>query len=541
MERNVRRSLALVAVAGALLGACRKEPARPSWDVDLAIPLIRTTLDLGDLLPDSILSADADGNVRLLYTTRLFALKLDTVLTAPDTTLRYVYPPFDLGGASLTFFPGTTIPAITDVTRFDLEELSLSELHVRTGQLELALTNRLPTQVSADFRIEGTSLNGSPLEIAGNLPTGSPAAPSTLLIQQALDGIRFDLRGPQFDDVNTIAPRMDLTTDPNGPVVQMTAADSLEAVVRYRDVVPAYARGYFGTRSVELDPDTSALEVFQDVSGLLDIDAAEARLRVRNGVGMDIRARLLHLRGINSSTGSSVDLQHPIVGAPLNVDRAIDLGGTFQEALNGWTVSSANSNLAELIELLPDRLAYDLDLLLDPLGDVSNGNDFFYYESQLAADLEVEMPLRLRATDLRLRKELAVDLEGTLEQHALQSGTLHLFVTNRFPFSAGLQLSIVGPDGAVQAALPPGGTVASANVDPNGQVTSGSFGQLSFSIAADELNLLYPDPSTARPASKLQVTATFNTVGAGLVQLRSDHTMELQLSFEGRYLVNGNE
>jgi hypothetical protein len=498
-------------------------------------------LELGDLLPDSILSTDADGSVRLIYSSQLFALKLDTVLTAPDTTLRYVYPPFDLGGASLTFFPGTTIPAITDVTRFDLEELALSELRVRSGLLELQLRNRLATNILADFRIDGTTLDGTTLQLNGTIPAGSAATPSTWTSALALDGYRFDLRGPQFDDVNTIAPRMNLTTDPNGVAVEMTNADSLEALVSYRDVVPAYAKGYFGTRQIALDPDTSALDVFRDVSGLLDLTEAEARLDVRNGVGMDMRARLHYLKGINSRTGASVELSHPIIGAPLNVDRAIDLGNTFQEARNGWSVNSGNSNIAELIEVLPDRLAYDLDLELDPLGDVSNGNDFFYYESTLAADLEVEIPLRLRATDLVLQKDLSVELDGTIERHALRSGTLHVFATNGFPFSAGLQLSIVDANGQVQATLAPGGIVPSAQVNMNGDVTSGAFTQVSFTITAEDLDRLYPSVDGTVPASKLRVSATFNTAGAVPVQLRAEHAIDLQVSFEGNYVVNGND
>lgn len=524
-----------------LLTGCQKEPASPTWDVDVAVPLIRTTLGLGDLLPDSLLITDADGSVRLLYSSRLFALKLDTVLTAPDTTLRYVYPPFDLGGATLTFFPGTTIPAITDVTRFDLEELALSELRVRSGQLEIALRNRLATNILSEFSIGGATLNGTALQVNGVIPSGSAAAPASLIIEQPLDGYRFDLRGPQYDDVNTIAPRMDLTTDPNGTAVQMTRADSLEALVSYRDVVPAYAKGYFGTREIELDADTSGLDVFSDISGLLDIGSAEARLNVRNGVGMDMRARLLYLKGINSRTGSVVELSHPIIGAALNVDRAIDLGTGFQEARNGWSVSSANSNIAELIETLPDKLAYDLDLQLDPLGDVSNGNDFFYYESTLAADLEVEIPLRLRATDLVLRKDVGIELDGTIDRHALQSGTMHVFATNGFPFSAALQLSIVDADGNVQATLAPGGTVPSAQVNADGDVTAGAYTQVSFSITASDLDRLYPSADGSAPAGKLRISATFNTAGAGPVQLRADHAIDLQVSFEGNYVVNGND
>ncbi len=526
-----------------LLGAsCRKEPARPTWDVDLAIPLVHTTLGLGDLIADSLLQTDANGNVTLLYSTRLFALKVDTILSAPDTSFRYKYPPFDLGSGTLNIFAGTQFQAVNDVNRFDLEDLELRELRVRSGNLAITLTNRLGTSILCSFALPAAELNGAALALQTSVPPGSAQFPSVHTDNIALAGYHFDLRGPDFNEVNTLATVLSLTTDPNGPSVVMSNADSVEATVSYADIVPAYARGYFGTRLIELDPDTVALDLFNGVSGLLDLEDAAARLHVRNGIGVDVRARIHSIRGINSRTGGQLDLAHTITTSPLNVDRALDLGATFQAALNNWSLSSSNSNIVPFVELLPDRIAYDLDVTIAPLGDVSNGNDFFYYESDLSADLEVEVPLLLAATDLTLSKTTRLELGGTLEHHALQSGTLHVFTTNRFPFSANMRLVIVDLDNNVLEELPPGGTISSAAVDANGLVTSGTESQLDFTITPDQLDLFYPGSSAGADGARLRIDATFNTADQpDHVQLRHEHTMDITVSLEGNYIVNGDE
>ncbi len=525
-----------------LLGGCRKEPARPSWDVDLAVPLVHTTLGLGDLIADSLLQTDVSGNVTLLYSTRLFALKLDTILSAPDTSFRYKYPPFDLGSSTLNIFPGTQFQAVNDVNRFDLEDLQLSELRVRSGSLGVTLTNRLGTSILCSFSLPAANLNGTVLGLQTSVLPGSAQNPSVHADAILLDGYHFDLRGPTFNEVNTLATILSLTTDPNGPDVVMSNADSVEALVSYADIVPAYARGYFGTRIITIDPDTVPLDLFNGVSGLLDLEDATARLHVRNGIGVDVRARINRIRGINSRTNTQLDLAHTITTSPLNVDRALDLGGTFQAAQNNWSIASSNSNIVPFVELLPDRIAYDLDVTIAPLGDVSNGNDFFYYASDLSADLDVEIPLRLAATDLTLSKTTQLDLGGTLEHHALQGGTLHVFTTNRFPFSATMRLVIVDLDNNVLAELAPGGTIASAAVNANGLVTSGTESQLDFTITPEQVDLFYAGSSAGPDGARLRIDATFNTASQpDHIQLRHEHTMDITVSLEGNYIVNGDE
>ena len=543
LKRSSLVSVAFLSIALLFFAtACVKEPSGPKWDIDVAVPLIRTTLTIADLVPDSLLTVDASGNVTLVYSSQLFTFKLDTVLQAPDTSFRYSYfpnvpPPF-----LLSLFPGTNFSNVDDVTRFDLDQLELRELRVRSGTLNLEMVNRVSTNVLGDFGLPGATLGGASLALDVVVPPGTSAAPSTFSVVRPLDGYVFDLRGPDFNDVNTLATDLSFTTDISGPTVQMGQADSLEAIVRYTGIVPAYARGYFGMREIPIDPDTTQLDLFENISGMLDLDDATARLKVRNGLGVDARAHINYLRSINTNTLNTVDLVHPITSGPINLDRALDLGSSFQAAQNNYLVNAGNSNIVPFIENLPTGIAFDLDVTIDPLGDVSNGNDFFYYESTLSADLEVEIPLRLAATDIAVSTITTVELTGTLADHAFQGGTLHVFATNHFPFSATLALHIVDSEGAVLALLPPGGSISSAQVNGSGLVSNSVESQVDFVITKEQLDLFYPGSPAGPDGARLKISATFNTADQPQpVQLRSDHKIDILVSLEGNYIVNGDE
>lgn len=542
-ERMIRLPVAFALGLAMLAAGCRKDPEEVRWDVDGAVPLLHTTLTVGDLIGDTLIGTDGDGNVSIIYSTRLFEVDLDTVLIAPDTSFRYRYPTDDLINLlPIPLNPGFSWTAVDELIRFDLDQLELSELRARTGQLSLAFTNRLGTSLLTDFELPGATLNGNTLNATPVVPPGSTDAPSSITQLIALDGYHFDLRGDAFDEVNTLAMTLNLRTDPSGPSVQLTMTDSIEAVISYNDIVPDYARGYFGQRDIDLDADTSSLNVFDGMSGLLDIDEATAVLNVRNGIGVDIRANIDHIRSVNRNTNVIVDLDHAITSAPLNLDRALDLGNTFQASANTYTLNTTNSNIDDFIENLPDAIAYDMDVTIDPLGNVSNGNDFLYYESALTADLDVEIPMRLSATDLMLSRRTTVDLEGTLEHHAFQYGTLHLFATNRFPFSAQLTLEIVTTDDVVLGTLAPGGSIAPASVDMNGIVIAPTASQVDFTVSKEQIDLFYPGSAAGPEGARLRIGVLFNTVDQGQhIQFRSDYTIEILASLEGNYIVNGDE
>ncbi len=534
MKNAAMRGLVASCLGLLALTACRRDPAGPRWDVDLVGPLVHTTFTIGDIVADSLLQVDADGDITLVYRSELFALKLDTVLQAPDTNFAY---PFVMP-VSGNLPAGFTFPTTNDIARFDLDDLELRFLRIRSGMLNVRIRNQVPGVVLGTYALPGAiDPQGNALSQDCVVPAASGSTTAVYSTSTDLSGYRFDLRGPGYDDVNTLATELGYQLDPNGPAnVPVDQGDSLTAVVGYNDIVPAYAQGYFGNRLIDIVSTGSALDLFRNITaGSLDLDAVSADLVVTNSIGVDVQVELDHLRALNSRTGTTVDLVHPIVQGPINLNRAVDLGNAPQASVLTRHLDQDNSNIDALLETLPDSILYAGHVRVNPLGDVSNGNDFLYYESRLQAELELRVPLRLIATGLVLQQVATPDLPGTAEGHAIQGGTLHLFATNGFPFSAGFVLEVIDVNDQVTATIPVNGTIASGVLGTNGLVSTAVSSRIDVPVAAAALDRLYA-------GDRLRISTVFNTADQTQhVQLLDRYRLELQLTVDLNYVVNGDE
>ncbi len=517
-----------------LHSGCRKESPEARWDVDLLLPLVTTTLTIQDLVADSLIMTGPGGEITLLYRSELFNVDLDTVLNAPDTSFFYSFA-LPVPGP-LNFAPGANFYGENDVNRFDLDDLELRYLELREGVLELDLRNHLPSAVIGTFSLPGASLANGPAILTQFVAAGTQSDPALGSVQTSLAGAIFDLRGPDFNDVNTLATDISAQLDPNGNGATLTNLDSLIARATYRGLVPQYARGYFGNRIVEVEETENDLDLFNNiVGGTLDLDQVTMRLKVINGLGMDIQVFLDHLSAINSRTGNTVDLTNVILDGPINLGRAIDLGNGFQATELLRVLDNSNSNLDLFLENLPDKVSYAMELRLNPLGDISNGNDFLYYESELRADLELEIPLRVIANDLTLRTTVVPDLPGSADGHGLQSGRLRIFATNGFPFSAELQLAIVDNEDEVLSLIPVEGIVSSGVLGANGFVQLPVDSRSTASLSEDQVDLLYN-------GGRFRIDAVFNTADQTQhLQLLDSYELDLQVTLGANYIVNEDE
>ncbi|MBK6831678.1 MAG: hypothetical protein IPG92_13475 [Flavobacteriales bacterium] len=513
---------------------CRKESDRPTWDVDLLVPLVRTSFTIRDLVADSLVTTDPQGTVTLLYRSDLFKLELDTLLLAPDTsfTYRYALPIAD----SLNFPAGFNFFSQNDVQRFDLEELALRTLVLREGRLELRMDNRVNSLVIGTLDLPGAIFPNGGTSMTTSVGAGTPSNPTYSTAVRDLAGTSFDLRGPQFNAVNTLETSIGAMLDPAGQGAWVTADDSLVLSANYLGLVPQYARGYFGQRTVEAGPDTNDLSLFDAlVSGTLDLDVATLRLTVENGFGLDLQVRMRQLSAINTRTGNTVDLTHTIFQGPININRAIDLGSGFIPSQYSNTIDVSNSNIDLFLENLPDQIGYELDLGLNPLGDISSGNDFLYYESELKAGLELEVPLRLITNELTLQTVSTPDLPRNAEGHALRSGELKLFATNGFPMSARFELDLIDANGEMIATIPVDGIAAAGLLGANNLVTARTESVLTAELSEELVNILYA-------GARLRSSVAFTTSDQSQhLRILDSYRMDLQITLAANYMVNGDE
>ncbi|MFN3875464.1 MAG: hypothetical protein ACK4L7_06095, partial [Flavobacteriales bacterium] len=523
-----------IASTAIALGGCRKESDRPKWDIDALVPIARTTLTLRDLVADSLIQTAPDGSVTLVYRGTLFEVGLDSLLPSPDTSFVYRYALPIPGPINLP--PGINFFNQTDVQRFDLGDLALSRLDLHEGRLELRMTNMVQSRILGTIQIPGATFADGGNSLSTAADAGSPAQPRISLGTRDLAGARFDLRGPQLNSVNTLLTVIGAQLDPDGQGATVTDQDSLFLEARYFGLVPAYARGFFGQRTTSEGPATQPLGLFDAVvDGILDLDVATLRLRVENGFGADLQLRLHELTAINSRTGAEVPLQHALLQGPLNLTRALDLGSGPQRTVAERELDPGNSNLVSFIEALPDQARYHVDLALNPLGDISNGNDFLYHESAVKATIDLEVPLRLIADELTLQTIARPELPGSANGHALRSGTLRLFATNGFPMRARLMLDLIDQSDAVVATIPVQGSILAAAIDTGGLVTQPSTSRLTAVLDEALVDLLYS-------GTRLRTRVAFTTAAPPRhLRLLDSYALDLQLTLEANYMVNGDE
>ncbi len=514
--------------------ACRKDDRPSRWDVDALAPLVSGRFTIRDLVADSLLEVTADGDLSLVYRSSLFNVELDTLLAAPDTNFVYRYALPTPG--PLTFPPGLELLNIEDNSRLDLDGVSLRWLDLREGSLRISTVNMVPSRLLGRFELRGATFPGGEEVITTAVGPGTVNTPSTSLVSRDLAGTRMDLRGPAFNSVNTVYSLISTQLDPAGTGATVTDQDSILITVSYSGLVPAYAKGYFGQRTVRQQGEDLPLDLFRNiVGGSLDLDAVRLRLDVENGVGMDLQVVLDRFTAVNSRSNTSVDLTHAILDGPINLNRAIDLGTGPQPSFYSNELDQDDSNIDTFLEVLPDRIDYDLELRINPLGDISNGNDFLYYASKLKADLELEVPLRLIANELTLETLVQPDLPGSAEGHALQSGELMVFGTNGFPFDARLELALVDADGAPLSTIPVTGTLQAGVLGPDRTVVQARSSEARATVSPEQLDLLYQ-------GKQLRLRAIFNTVDQSEhLRLLERYALDVQITTRANYLVNGDE
>lgn len=469
----MRRFLLGIWVISFLFG-CKQDTANTNWDVDLLAPVITTSLNIGDLLSDSVLTADADGKLRLLIDQPLIDLAFDSILKIPDTTIN---KDLIVGIPIPDVQPGVAVPSITEITEYELEDKSIRIAKIRSGVLRVDVANLLPTRVRFDYVVPGATKDGTTLAISEWLESPIAGVSQPRILDIDLSGYTFDLQGETGSGSNQIVTTYSLTTDPDGPVIDVPGFNVIfELEYTFADIVLDYGLGYFGQESIASENESTTLEGLESIiSGNLFLDSVTVDLELINGIGMDGIFRLDTLRGKNNRTNNTVELSHSIIGDQLLMARAQDLTGyasDVQKIELTYQLNASNSNVKEFIENLPDQLDFAFGVDLNPLGNVSAGNDFFYYDSPFEANIKVDIPLRARVDNLVLQDTIDWDLSqgGAIEN--INHGELTMIIDNGFPMIGEPTLVLLDSNDQFLDTLLFPAEVAAAPIGPDGRVSN---------------------------------------------------------------------
>ena len=311
----------------------------------------------------------------------------------------------------------------------------------------------------------------------------------------------------------------------------VVALDSVVISNSFKNIVPQYAKGYFGHPTSSIGPDSSDFPLFKHfIDGTLKLEDIDISLSIQNGIGADARITIDNLTAINTRTGKSVPLTNSAIGSPLNINRSVDNNGIVIPSTYSVSFTSSNSNILKFMENLPDKLGYQLDLAINPLGNVSGGNDFIYYDKLMKTEMNMTIPLSFVANDLTLADTLNFNMPASANN--VNSGNIYLYAENGFPFSAAPQLYLMDASfNILDSLISAPNSILAPPLDINNICVGKKLTKLVFPINEKKMSLL-------RSASKIFMTMKFNTAGQPkYVKIYSYYEMNIKLVGDFNYTI----
>lgn len=525
MNRQAPFFSGILILAIAFLSGCKQDIGNAQWDVDVLAPVIKTKLTMADLVADSLLTANSEGALRLKIETPLIDLPLDSILKIPDTT---IVTPIQFNFAVNGVPPGTQFPPLGDETQYELEDIALSRVVLRTGKLRLKVKSVLGTAVDFKYRIPGARLYGNVFEKNETVPAGAPNDTAIVEFNFDLSGYDIDLRGSSGSGFNTLHTIYVLTTAVDGDSVSVAAGQEF-LVVEYSflDIIPSYGSGYFGQYTTTAEDQNSRIDVLSRITeGQMFLDSVTIGLTMTNGVGADARFLLGGLSSINTRQNVTVDLAHEIIGNTILLTRAQDPNGNAQDVIPSevhFELNNGNSNIKQFIENLPDELGFTFNFELNPLGNVSSGNDFFYYDRPFQALMDIDIPLRTTLVNLTLVDTLDWDLSTTGFIESVNSGSFTLVADNGFPLEGMVELILLDSTSQKLDTLVVPSTIAAPPLDMNNRVISPLQSRIMIPVPEKTTNVL---PRT----KKIRIQVRFNTPNQpDLIEFYDTYGIDLKL------------
>ncbi len=441
-----------------LLSSCKKDEAT-SWESNWVAPLAHGRLTLSDLTADNGYT-DNTGIYHLYFEKIISGFGTTDLTQIPDTNIsqKFVVP---LTGGPFQI-PGNTA-IITQNQNYSVETngTGLRMVKVKSGQMIVHVKSYVNAYLHPSFTLYNVSeVYGNNTDIDFALTPGSASAPTEGYYTLDMSNKYVVLSGTTGFEYNKLSTHLEIRTEQNTTADQNTiyGQDSVRFELLMSDLIIDYAKGYFGNDSYTFDESFNLAEGASMPTGALALEQASLGFHVTHKMGFDGKLKINNVSGTNNATGTNVQLSGGNLYDAFFITRSIDNAGTASISNYDINLNEGNSNITSFMGNLPNAISFQGNLQLNPFGNVSDGNDFFYENQLTEAKLIVDVPLRIAANELTLRDTISVEITTD----AARVTSLTLDIQNAFPMEWKLNLSTLS--GVLIAAnlLVPNGNSAGA-------------------------------------------------------------------------------
>ncbi len=410
-----------------------------------------------------------------------------------------------------------------DVKLIGLDQIELTEGVMRAAGIKVEAFNTLPDTLYIDYELPRVTKNGVPFTFAVAIPPSENGQPNKIEQYFNFDGYNVDFRGENLDTVNAFYNIVSGHIKQSEEPISLSLDDTLSIFITMETAVPEYLKGYLGN-SIETFKDSTTFDLPDFLNdGQIQFEQVNANLVIENGIGATGKLTLNKMDGYNTSSGATASLS--AINNSVDIPKSTDNFPSLIPTASVTTIPLQGAT--DMINESCNLIVYDLEAELNPNGNVPAYNNFVYYDSEMKASLEVEIPLKMSIDALMLSD--TVDFKEVNDVEGITSGTLFLLADNGFPIQLQPKLYFLDEFGNLSDSLSTDEMIEAGIVDvATGKVESITESRLAFSFDQTRIeNIL--------GARKVIIEATFDTPNQAIRALYSDYVLDLKLTAKFNY------
>ena len=508
-----------------LFYSCKRDE-QVSWDVDLSAPLAKTKISINNLVADSLLKVGSDHSLEFCYNDTLNSIDFGSLFKIPDTTIRTsLVSPF-----WTTVLPGQMLLLKSDNINLNLQDAAVSEIDVKKGKLIFTVISTLKQRTKLIYQISSATKDGSPLNIVTYINGGNSGG--TVSGEFDISGYNLNLTG-DGTKTNLISTTIIAFNDSSSQKESISPGDSLTIYATFKDLVPNYAKGFFGITSKTIGEKQVNLSLFKNIiSGNINLNDVKLSLNITNYLGVDGRAILNSLVAENNRTKVNTALNSSVIGKYINITRASNPIKNANSIIPQTTTIDIEGAAAKaFIENLPDKISYNVDFFMNPLGNVSGGNDFVYYGKGLFINMSLTIPIQLASNNLTLSDTVAFNnMKNTI--NTINGGQLYLISENTFPLEASIEMKLLNSNNQCIETITFPNAIQASNIGTCHLCAIPKKSVLCISLTEQRLLNL-------KNTKRIVFNASFTTKPDGeMVKIYDDSYLDLKLSTNASIRVN---
>lgn len=504
--------------------SCKKEPT--SWSSNWAAPVAHGTLTLNDLIPTDNQLENSDNYLSIVYSDVVYSFSVDTLVNLPDTTF-IQKTAVSLG--SVTVNPDFVYGDAYNQA-YELDQIELKRVIVKSGEVEMTIYNTWPGKVHCTFDFPKIFDQGVPFNRYFELEAGSMSNPfaSSNLIDMA--GFDIDLKGVNGDLYNTLSGDIIIGSNETVNSFTVTNTDSITYEIAFKNLVPDYAKGYFGSYTFT---DTVGIKLpFMDKisGGSIQLDSLDMTITLKNGFNLIAQSKITLVEGINTEVNSAVQLGFPQLNSMVNLNPAS--GGLYGYTPSEYPISinNANSNVLPFLENLSDSILLGYELFINPDGNTTAGGDELFPGSSMDLYLDAEFPVSFAADQMTLKDTFSIEFAGvnTVEGETAQ---FNLNYSNGFPLDAIVSLEFLDINENVLTSIQGSAAILSGLYNSITYETSATDGLVQFTLDQNAILAL-------EETENIAFQVTFSTENAANVKLQSSSSFDFKLNTDLQIKLN---